>query len=161
MGGNAHEPLRMSDYPMFYLATIREQNARNVGRALAPLGMSPTEWRVLNLLSEQVERTVNDVAELAVIDRSKASRTIAQLTQRGWVARQEPESDRRKAELRLTDQGAEVTIQARGIMRIVYAMNVEGMSEDEQATLMRLLRRMQENVMRAERYASLAPPDAT
>ncbi|MGB2201295.1 MarR family winged helix-turn-helix transcriptional regulator [Pseudooceanicola atlanticus] len=149
------EPIRLSDYPMFYFAAIQAQNFRNMAGALDVIGVSPTEWRVLNLLEERPGRTVNDVADLAVIERSKASRAIASLTEKDCIKRLETKKDRRKAELRLTDKGQDLARRAREIALQVYARNLKGLSQEDFDTLMRCLRTIRENTLVTEQYVDI------
>lgn len=142
-----------SDYPMFYFAAIQVQNFKNATLALGPIGLSPVEWRVLILLREQPGRTVSDVSEVAVIERSKASRAVASMEKRGWIVRSEPSGDKRRAQLVLTEAGKDLCRKASVIMRRVYALNLRGISPEDFETLMRCLRLVRENTLMVELYA--------
>lgn len=143
---------RITAYPMHYFAAIQSQNLANMSKALAPVGISPLEWRILAILAERNGQTVNEITAIAVADRSKISRAINKMVKNGLLVRDDAAIDRRRAAVKLTDQGQRIFGQALLIAQNVYGRNLEGITKKEQATLMKLLRRIKDNVFRLEAY---------
>lgn len=145
-------PFRLTDYPMHYFAAIQRQNLVNMERALAPIGLSPMEWRVLAILGESGGKTIGEIATVAVADRSKASRTVNDMVQKGLLARKTSEVDSRKTPFHLTTNGRAKLNEALAVANRIYARNLHGVSDQELATLMTLLRKIKDNVFRTESY---------
>ena len=69
-------------------------------------GLTSPEFSVLLALgSEQSRLTSSDIVELTAMDKTKVSRAVASLDQRGWVSRERATSDRRFEYLALTEDG--------------------------------------------------------
>lgn len=143
---------RFSDYPMFYFAAIQRRNQINLERELERIEMSPIEWRVIGALHERDGLAVNDLTEITVLDRFKVSRCIKRLIDRGWVQDGQGEVDKRRKRSFLTEAGRAKYREAVAIVSKVYLVNLDGVSEDDLAILMRLLQRIKDNVYRVEGY---------
>lgn len=150
--GGAGEDFRFSDYPMHYFAAIQRRNQVNLERELEKIDISPIEWRVIGALHERGGLTVNDLTEITVYDRFKVSRCLTRLIERGLVAEAQGEFDKRRKRSVLTEAGQEKFCAAVEIVSKVYMVNLNGITEDELQTLMRLLRRIKDNVYRVEGY---------
>ena len=150
--GGPPEGLRFSDYPMHYFAAIQRRNQVNLERELERIDISPVEWRVLGALHERGGLSVNDLTELTVIDRFKASRCIRRLVERGLVIEGQGEMDQRRRRSQLTEAGRQKYREAVAIVSKVYLVNLDGLTEEDLVTLMRLLTRIKDNVFRVEGY---------
>lgn len=63
------------------------------------------EWRIMQIVGEAEDRTVNEIADRIAMDRGGTSRSIARLEGRGLLTRQDDPQDRRRAMIRLTTKG--------------------------------------------------------
>lgn len=68
-------------------------------------GLTIVETRMILMLGMFAPTTVNAVADRSDVDRSQISRCVRDLSERGWVSREQGESDRREAVLALTAEG--------------------------------------------------------
>lgn len=143
---------RFADYPMHYFAAIQRRNQINLERKLEPIEISPIDWRILGALHERPGLTVNDLTEITVLDRFKISRCLGRLIERGLVKEGSTDHDRRRKRSFLTDAGVQKFRAAHQIVSDVYLVNLDGITEDELAVLMRLLQRIKDNVYRVEGY---------
>jgi DNA-binding MarR family transcriptional regulator len=150
--GGAGEAFRFSDYPMHYFAAIQRRNQVNLERELEKIDITPIEWRVIGALHERGGLTVNDLTEITVFDRFKVSRCLSRLTERGLVHECQTDLDKRRKRSVLSDAGLEKFRAAVAIVSKVYLVNLDGISEEELETLMRLLQRIKDNVHRVEKY---------
>ena len=143
---------RFFDYPMHYFAAIQVKNQANVARLLAAVSLSPIEWRVLATVRERKNQTVNDIAAVTAFDRFKVSRCVLTLTDRGFLRQNKAANDRRQVRTELTPEGMKKFSQALVIIKRVYLNNLDGVSEEEFNILMRLMRRIKDNVNRSELF---------
>ena len=78
---------------------------------LAPLGISPHQWRALHTVaahSDGVPPRQRDVAAALRIAPRSAAEVIAQLEASGWITREPDPSDKRAVLLRATPAGLEL-----------------------------------------------------
>lgn len=68
-------------------------------------GLTRPEWRVLAHLGQYGAQTARDICDQARLHKTKVSRAVASLEQRGWLKRKEEEADRRFELLELTKEG--------------------------------------------------------
>jgi DNA-binding MarR family transcriptional regulator len=120
-------PFRILDYPLFDMAKIVALiHANIVGRA--PGDLTPSRWRVISHLGEQNALTINDLAKLAVLERSALSRVVDSLEREGVVRRRRNIADNRRVEVSLTAAGCRLygacaTIAKDEIERALNALN--------------------------------------
>lgn len=137
----------VTDYPMHYFAAVQRQNQINLTNALRPLGLSVQQWRVLVTLAEQDGRTVGQIAEVTVLDRSGLGRLLEQMEADGLVERTSPPDDRRAVLIRLAPEGRKRHAAALPLAKAHYRRLLRGVSSDEFKTLIRLLRRLKANAL--------------
>jgi DNA-binding MarR family transcriptional regulator len=68
-------------------------------------GITRREWRVLSCLSDVEGVQSSELAERAMLDRARTSRTITRLVEKKLVRREPRPSDRREVHVFLTDEG--------------------------------------------------------
>src|SRR3954451_8140479 len=87
------------------------QAARHVtqfyDQLFAPVGLRATQYAILSRLKRDGPMTINAWAAALVMDRTTLGRNILPLQRDGWIEVVASPADRRRRELRLTDQGAE------------------------------------------------------
>ncbi|HEV7264618.1 MAG TPA: MarR family transcriptional regulator [Falsiroseomonas sp.] len=86
----------------------RLANALSRGAALRyrqGFDVSLMEWRILALLGDFAPLTLKDLAKESGLDKSQASRAVADLVQRGLVLREIGREDAREVALRLSSAG--------------------------------------------------------
>jgi DNA-binding MarR family transcriptional regulator len=87
--------------------------AESVSRALSRLyaeryGIGVPEWRVMATLGEYERMTAKDVGAHSRMHKTKVSRAVAALEEKGLIEREPNEDDMREAFLALTDRGLRV-----------------------------------------------------
>jgi len=63
------------------------------------------EWRTFAILGEHGQITATDVGKLSHMHKTKVSRAIASLANRGWLVRERDQGDRRIEQLSLSARG--------------------------------------------------------
>jgi DNA-binding MarR family transcriptional regulator len=122
--------------------------------AVAALTAPPSEGDAVTADSEDArpEAGIGDVARALAVDGSTASRLVDQAVAAGYVARLPGRTDRRRARLEVTTEGAKLGARVQEIRRRWLADLTAGWSEDEVTTLAELLHRF---------IAADAPTDET
>lgn len=104
--------------------------------------LSIWQWRIIAVLGEREGLTSTEVALRTLMDKPTVSRAAASLIERGILERHIDRDDRRRAPMRLTDEGQ--AIYAAVIPRALASERelLDAMSADEIATLHGLLSRL-------------------
>ena len=142
-------------YPMHFFAAIQRQNFINVQAALRRHDVSPTEWRILAILFERNELSINTLSAITVTERSKTSRHVAAMEKKGLLTRAEGQKDRRSSSVALSKRGIDAYLAVLPRMKQVYARNFDGLSVEEFDLLMKLLVRIKDNVNRTEDFVGI------
>lgn len=84
--------------------------AANMSLALSKIykkefDLNIAQWRVLAQLGEQQALYAKDIGEITAMDKSKVSRAVKSLEEKGYINRQTDKKDNRAAYLSLTHQG--------------------------------------------------------
>ena len=108
--------------------------------------LSVWQWRIIAVLGEREGLTSTEVAQRTLMDKPTVSRAAASLIERGILERQIDRDDRRRAPMRLTDEGQ--AIYAAVIPRAIQSERelLDAISSEEAETLHRLLSKLSEVV---------------
>lgn len=93
-----------------FLPYLLNQAAEAASRAFAQVyrtgyAMTRTQWRVLANLGKFGAMTARDICRISHLEKTKVSRAVANLEERGWLSREPLPGDRRAEILRLTPEG--------------------------------------------------------
>ncbi|HEY6797773.1 MAG TPA: MarR family transcriptional regulator [Kineosporiaceae bacterium] len=113
-------------------------------------GLDGAAFGVLALLVRRGPQRQGELAEAAVLDPSTVSRYVAQLVRSGLVTRRPHPADGRAVHLVATPEGIALADAALAQRQKVLAELLAGWSADDTATLVRLLRRLNDG-MEAQR----------
>lgn len=117
------------------LATVRRQR------------INPSQWRVLAVLKSYGTLSMSAIGDLTCMEQPTVSRIIGQLEETDHVARRPSASDARVAEIRLTAKGEETFKKIVPAARRHQQTAVEGLSRKELADLIKLLSKIEHNIM--------------
>lgn len=104
--------------------------------------LSVWQWRIIAVLGEREGLTSTEVAQRTLMDKPTVSRAAASLIERGILERNIDTDDRRRAPMRLTDEGQ--AIYAAVIPRAIESERelLDAITAEEAETLHRLLSRL-------------------
>ncbi|MBH0058329.1 winged helix-turn-helix transcriptional regulator [Pseudoalteromonas sp. SWXJZ94C] len=108
-------------------------------------GLSVHEWRVLVVLNEHKHVTAKDVVKYSSMAKVNVSRGVADLEKRKYLERHEDPTDRRSVLLNLTPKGKKAMTELIPIVRDVEKQALDGLSQDERETLIRLMEKVRLN----------------
>jgi MarR family transcriptional regulator, temperature-dependent positive regulator of motility len=112
--------------------------------ALAPYGLTPSQWGVMVAIIREPGTDQRRVAERQGIDANSASRLIDELEELGLVRRVAAPNDRRSNQLELTASGRR--LRAKAVVPVIAAQDgaLACLDEAEKTTLLDLLTRVVE-----------------
>lgn len=109
---------------------------------LRPLGMTITHYSCLELLAQRPGLSNSELARGAFVTRQSMNVLLQALERDGFVTRPTEAPVGKALPARLTDRGRESLATATAAVRSVEVRMLSGMSEDEQAGALKILRRM-------------------
>ena len=108
-------------------------------------GISRTEWRVLAHLGEFGQLTAKDICERASLHKTKVSRAVVALENKGWLNRSTSEQDRRAEHLILSKAGEQAYHALTKEADKLNAKLVAGLSAEELTTFRKVLDALSRN----------------
>ena len=140
------------------LAVARRRNKQVVGDRVRPWGLSPQQFWSMVVLHECDGIALRDLARRHRMDEPTASRVMGALTRRGLVSCEVDPGDRRRCQLRLTEEGSALARELHPLAREVRQAVVRGFTPAERNALGEMLRRVIANMDRLS--GAGAPADA-
>ena len=143
---SANEPtqtLQLDGFLPYRLSVLSNAVSRKIADMYErDFDISIWQWRILAVLGESDGLTSTEVATKTLMDKPAVSRATAALLQRGLLSRKSDNKDRRKAELRLSEDGRKIYDAI-----IPRALSYErdllaSLSDEDAATLHRLLTKL-------------------
>lgn len=126
------------------------ENARLLNRVydqrMSRLGMTRAQWWVLAKLYFNDDVTQTELAEELGFSKAALGALLDRLEANGWIRRRRHAGDRRARRVLRTAKAESVMTEMR---RVAVAMNrdlIRGLSRNEHATLVRLLKRVRDNL---------------
>jgi len=105
-------------------------------------GLAITEWRVMAVLGRFPGLSAREVTERTAMDKVAVSRAVARLLERGLVQREIHGDDRRRSVLTLSETGYSVHAEVAPMVLACESNLLSPLSEDERATLDRLIEKL-------------------
>lgn len=132
------------------VGTVLAQVARLMRRAFderaREIGVTRPQWQVLSVLLRHEGIKQGGLAELLEVEPITAGRMIDRMQDGGLVERRADPADRRAWRLYLTDKGHEIVGRLQPLATETSDEALSGVSETEQADLLRMLDKMLENL---------------
>ncbi|GBG57679.1 MarR family transcriptional regulator [Sporomusaceae bacterium FL31] len=126
-----------------YLLSKCHQKAFQVFRQkLLAYGLTPPQFALLAFLWKKDEQSQIQLGKAMEMDRTTISGIIDRLAKQGLVSRMPHPEDRRVFMINLTDAGKNLEASASGLSVTANAQAAANLSEQEQATLVDLLKKM-------------------
>ena len=122
------------------IKTYRRFAQDRIGQTVPKLTIN--QALLLELLARNPDISQNEMAVLLFKDLAAITRMMELLVKQGYVVRSPHPKDRRKHQLRLTESGREKVELVRPVTLQNRADALAGFSEEEKATLKRLLERL-------------------
>lgn len=136
----AARALHLEQFLPYRLNVVGAFASRALGRIYgAHFGIGIPEWRVIAQLGEFGRLTSRDIGELSQMHKTKVSRAVAELDQRGLIVRSANRADRRESFVALTAAGERIYAQIVPLALAFQARWTEGIAADELRCFERVL----------------------
>lgn len=155
----AGKPLHGIDLEHFipWLATSMTRYLHGVmTEALAPLGMSIAEWRVMLCVFDGRSYTLTEVVEFTSLNQSSLSRAIVRMEKKGLVTRARRTHDARLMSIEITPAGRVLCERASLAVREACDRELGVLTEVERDSFVRIARKLLAELPPPKREAGLA-----
>jgi len=95
----------VSGYLLYLLAASSEQASEQFHKQVRDRGLRVPEWRVLACLVDNDSLMITHLARLSLMEQSRMTRIVDQMTNNGLLERFEDNDDKRRVRVRLTGEG--------------------------------------------------------
>jgi MarR family transcriptional regulator for hemolysin len=140
----------------YWLTLTTHAYHRAVSEELAPHGITYRQSMVLGWLALEGELSQADLAEKMMVEPPTLVGILDRMERDGWIRRHECPLDRRKKLIRPTAAAEPAWDKIVQCAMRVRARATEGLSDHQLETLIKLLRRVQQNLKVRDASASLA-----
>jgi DNA-binding MarR family transcriptional regulator len=138
------DPTHQAEFLLYRLYRIHITAGRKVVQLCESLhGLTRREWRVLSFLAENEGVLSHELAERAMLDRARTSRTLTLLADKKLIERRPKPNDRREVQMYLSEEGHRVHGDLFPRIRAINQALVAGLSADERAALDRMVAMVQ------------------
>lgn len=135
------------DNSIGYLVTQAQRHIhKGLGAKLQQHGVTVAQWSVLVVLWEVDGLTQKQLSDRVTVETATLSRTIDRMERDGLVKRVRSTTDRRQINVFLSERGAGLWRDLVPEAEAMIDRALVGISDDEEETLRRLLKRVIENV---------------
>ena len=149
-----HSHLNLSEYLPYLINRVGFALVERFSEgALADRGLTIAMWRVLAALSNNGALRQIDLSNLTSIEVSTLSRLVTRLVRMGLVTRTRNSTNSREVAVELTAKGRTVVAQMIPIAQELEETAARGLPKSDLAVVKRSLRRMHENLARAQQQA--------
>ena len=132
----------------FWTVVMGESVLREMRLALAPFGVNPVQFGILDACYHGDANTVTSIARLLPVEPSAISRQADRLTTRGLLTRQRQGHDRRVVTFGLTEEGMRLMPQLLTVVADEEDKVTASLSEREKAALVSASRKIVENLVK-------------
>ncbi|NIH80423.1 DNA-binding MarR family transcriptional regulator [Amycolatopsis viridis] len=132
------------------IAAVARAHLAVAGRLLRECGLYPGQELLLMRLWENDHRSQTELARALDLDLSTVSRTVQALERNGFVVRGSSQTDRRSVIVSLTPAGRGLRPAVERMWAALDTATTAGLSDRQQADLLRLLRRVERNLLDAD-----------
>lgn len=137
----------LESQPTYWLKRCYQTLRRSVDAELRQYGLTLSQRDVLLALWEEESLDQSTLRERLGLEQSSVSRLVDGLVRRGLVELEPGQSDKRIRIARLTEGGRNLLLRTPGSSELGGLVMVAGLSDEDKANLVRLLRRCTDNLM--------------
>jgi MarR family transcriptional regulator, transcriptional regulator for hemolysin len=127
-------------------------------RRARELGLTRSQWWVLNNLFRNQGITQSELAEILEIEKASLGRLLDRLEAKGWVERRADPADRRAKRLHLTGEVQDLMRGLRALAAELRADAMDGLREAERQRFVDILLVIKANLLRINGNGSFGEP---
>lgn len=125
-----------------YLLRLASQRHAAIFQALMQHGLTPTQFSTLIRLAEIGSGSQNQLGRLTAMDAATIKGVVDRLKAKGLVTLSADATDGRRRMIALSTEGRRILGELEALGHRITEATLEPLAEDEQRTLVRLLRRL-------------------
>lgn len=141
--------MELEDHLFFLCTQVVYRRDRAINEVLRPLGMLNTEWRTLGTLVRKGPQTMQELAQWTAYERTRLTRILHGMEERGWVERTGAAHDGRAVLVRIAPRGKKVHAEAEAAVEALTQDVLSVCSPAEVARVRKSLQAMRAQLMRA------------
>jgi DNA-binding MarR family transcriptional regulator len=133
------------DHLGYWVGSLASAIAKGAGEQLAPMGVTPCQWVILEAAFFGNANTLTALARIIPVDAAAISRQLDKLQKSGLVTRRRLRSDRRTVRIELTEAGRDLVPELETRVQANNARFLAGVSTEEQAVFTGIIKKMLNN----------------
>ena len=98
---------------------------------LAPFSLTPSNYRVLLILSQHESLSQQEICELVKVDKNTMVQIILNLVKKKWISKKRDSSDKRAFRISITSEGKEVLSDSTPAVKNAQLKFVKDLSQNE------------------------------
>ncbi|WP_027172679.1 MarR family transcriptional regulator [Methylobacterium sp. 10] len=133
-------PWLLPERPGFLIRRLHQIHVSLFSERCGAFRITPLQYSLLSLLAERGEADQTTLANAVALDRTTTTGALKRLEARGFVERSASLTDRRSQSCRPTQAGRALLSGMEAAAREAHDATLEPLSDEEQATLIRLMK---------------------
>lgn len=140
---SGHQDDYFIPFRMLLLARVID---REIGRDLAPFGITVAEWRVLAQCCSRQSSSAAEIAAAFDADRAEVSRAVASLLMAKHIYREPDINHRQKMRIMATESGRKIFEGVRAVREAYFSDVLQDLDQDERRALNSAMSRISHRV---------------
>lgn len=132
------------------MADVARLMRRSFDARARSIGVTRAQWGVLSLLSHNEGINQGGLADILDVEPITLCRMVDRLQEAALIERRRDPADRRAWKLYLSDKGRDRIEELRPLSEELLGMAMEGVSDEERASLDSALQKIRDNILRQE-----------
>ncbi|MGS2720024.1 MarR family winged helix-turn-helix transcriptional regulator [Paraglaciecola aestuariivivens] len=142
------QQLELNQFVPYRLVNLANKMSQGLSKIYKQsFDISIAEWRVLAQLAQQHKLCAKEVGEITAMDKSKVSRAVKLLQQKGLLSKQTKEQDNRTVYLSLSEQGTELYQQIVPKALEWEAKLFDDLAKDDRQSLLNLINKLDSSIL--------------
>ena len=137
--------IQFQDHLGYWVGSLASAVHKGLGEELAPLGVTPGQWAILEAAFDGNANTLTGLARIIPVDAAAISRQLDKLKDKGLVRRRRLRSDRRTVRIELTEAGRDLVPKLAPRIQANNDRFLSGISVGEQAAFTVIIKKMLKN----------------
>ncbi|CAN5801985.1 hypothetical protein BH09PSE5_BH09PSE5_50350 [soil metagenome] len=140
-------PMELEDHLFFLCTQVVYRRTTAIQAALKPLGLLPTEFRVLSSLLRKGPLSMQELSQWTAYERTRLTHLLHHMEERGWATRTSSETDKRTVMVQATPVGEQLFATAKAAVDAVTDVITSNNSEAELKLVRKALRTMRSKLI--------------
>ncbi len=118
-----------ADLLRYLINAVQKEGQKKYAEFLAPLGITPNQSEVLQVLSKKEPLSLKELGNLLICESKSPSRLVQRLVENGFIYKSKAIDDNRKSVIHLTSKGRELIPSIKEKENLFNAYNLSSLSD--------------------------------